>query len=447
MIQPVTWRTGKDRGRLARCLGLLALLLLTQRFGLTDSGAPPSGAGPNGLPYQIQRIARPGDRMGNAEADRPFFVESLNDQGQVVFIAENAAGGQMLVQYAQGRLTPMVVSGGEAPGGTWSEEVGILSPVSMNQEGSVLFAADVTIGGQSHVGTFRWDDRARRVVPVAVKGMALLPNLTLEQDRGVALALNNDNEVALAVAVKNASQSGEGGGGVFFFGRDGQRLPVALPEGTLPDGGKVRWAWFPSLNDAGRIAFVAQAGDSLLSLPYLWEKGELTPVPVKGLPVPPGKSLFGITGAWLNDRNRNVLLEAHLHSLAGAFYALYLLSDGQLLPVAVPGQEMPGGGRLQSLQGHGVSWASSEGRHAFLAQLQDGATAAYWIGTEGRPSLILKSGSVTPLGTIVNVGQGSGYSGGIGFNKQGQAALTVKFEDGTEAIVLLTPLPVPGPGR
>jgi hypothetical protein len=101
--------------------------------------------------YQIQPIVSTGDLVGNVriKANGAFFVGGMNDSGQILFVADNAAGGQLLLQFADGRLSPIVVAGGLAPGGTWSQKVSIASPVSVNQLGDAVFAADVTVGGKT----------------------------------------------------------------------------------------------------------------------------------------------------------------------------------------------------------------------------------------------------------------------------------------------------------
>jgi hypothetical protein len=144
----------------------------------------------------------------------------------------------------------------------------------------------------------------------------------------------------------------------------------------------------------------------------------------------------------LNNQNRNVLLTGLVESAAGHVPCPYLLADGVLKPLALPGTPMPGGGTFLTLQDAGVSRASEAGQHAFLALLQDGSTAAYRVEPGGQLSLILKSGTATPLGTVTNVGQGSLLSRGVCLNRQGQVALTVRIADLVDTVVLLTP-PIP----
>jgi hypothetical protein len=71
--------------------------------------------------YTVQTIARLGDVMGSVRSDPSgyFQVGALNDAGQLVFIARDAAGGEMLVRSADGKLEPLVLSGGPLASEWW----------------------------------------------------------------------------------------------------------------------------------------------------------------------------------------------------------------------------------------------------------------------------------------------------------------------------------------
>jgi hypothetical protein len=159
---------------------------------------------------------------------------------------------------------------------------------------------------------------------------------------------------------------------------------------------------------------------------------------------PGGGKLASVRGAYVNSRNRNVLLEVALQDPRTGPSALYLLAGGNLIPVAVPGQEMPGGGKLQnvssSLLGNlnpTLSFPNAAGQYALSARLDSGS-GAYRIDADGSLSLILKSGMMTDLGQVTGVGLASTGSFGVGLNSSGQVALPVSI-DTVPMIVLLTP--------
>jgi hypothetical protein len=150
-------------------------------------------------------------------------------------------------------------------------------------------------------------------------------------------------------------------------------------------------------------------------------------------------------GSWVNNKNDNVLVALNTTppgaTSAGtsAPISLYLWSHGKFTPVAIPGQTMPDGSKLLSIQDFGVSYANDLGQHAFLAALDDGNTAAYLMNADGTLSLILKSGIDNDLGLVRNVGQGAGASSGIALNNNGQVALTALINEGIDTVYLLSP--------
>jgi hypothetical protein len=394
-----------------------------------------------GASYRVQPVVRRGDRIGDRpiKTDGYFAVSALNDRGQILFVADTSDGNQMLVQTDGDRLLPIAAAGGEAGGRQWGRGLGIRLPVRMNQRGNVLFTADETVGQRREAGTFFWEYAAQRFSPVGLQGMLAGQGLAFDPRGLIAPGLNNRDDLVLAATVRPVERSGAARAGIFFVSRDGPALPVALPDGPLPGGGRLTWASHPSVDDAGRVAFVGLAQGSHLSAPYLWEQGLLTALPVDGVVPPRGLLSLGFDGVWVNNANRNVLATVFFHSISIHSAALYLLSGGAAIPVAIPGQEMPGGGRFRELLDHGVSEANEAGQHAFLARLQDGATAAYQMEADGTVSLILKSGAETSLGRVVSIGRGFGYLHGVGINHQGQVALTLRFDRGPETLVLLTP--------
>jgi hypothetical protein len=370
-------------------------------------------------------------------ADGSFDLGPLNDSGQLCFGADSENGDRLLIQYADGKLTPIVGPGQEGPLGKWPENLWFDAPVSMNEQGDVVFSGLlVQVGDADTGGTFLWDRASRKLAPIALPGMRFGPGPSLDWAAGPAPVINRRGEIALVVNVKNSA--GWADSGLFFRGAEGRVVPVALPDQELPDGGRIAFALHPCLTDAGALGFLARRQGADRESIFVWEQGALRPLPVTD-PTPPADMLFlGFDRIWLNNRNGSVLLSGHLHSAGDHHLALYRFAEGRLTPLVLPGQEMPGGGRFLTLQDAGVSIANDLGQHAFLATLADGATACYLMEPDGRLSLLLKSGAATELGTITRVGPGTVESHGIGLNNRDEAALTVGVADHPDAIVLLT---------
>lgn len=385
--------------------------------------------------YRLQPIVRLGDKIGDAKIKigHSLWAGSLNDSGQLVFVTGSVAGSPLLVQYAEGKFTPIIVAGQDGPIGKWPPIAILWSPVSMNQAGNLVFSMQDQQSGMP-LGTFRWDAKSRRVTPIALKGMPAVNNLTFASGGGPVPVINNRSEVVFVADVPNST--GEAKSGIFFLGQDGKLQAVALPDQTLPSGDRIASASNPSLNDAGVVAFLAVRKGETTASAYVWEKGEITPVAVAGTPLPDKSKLPGVLGVRVNNKNRGVLVEAPVKTATGA-HALYLWADNKLSAVAVPGQEMPGGGKLHSVEGQ-VGYANDAGQCAFLANLVGRDTAAYLLEPDGKLSLILKSGATAEPGQITRVGET--IASGIALNNKGQITVTVTIASVRgDVLALLTP--------
>jgi hypothetical protein len=122
-----------------------------------------------------------------------------------------------------------------------------------------------------------------------------------------------------------------------------------------------------------------------------------------------------------------------------------LWRQGQLVPVLVLGQELPGGGIFN---GGFVELGNPDalGRYPIVTQVKENGktgTGAYRVDADGKLSLIAQSGMTTPLGILTKISpeltSGSPGSGGIAVNQQGQVVLTAQIDKGPDAILLLTP--------
>jgi hypothetical protein len=421
-------------------------LLLAQTALVAGLALLAPGAARADTTYKIQPIVKQGDeiKLGDVAVKiGALRVGTLNDAGQVVFGAPEGP----LLQYAEGNLTPIAVGGGTAPGGQWSKSLDLDHVVSMNQRGNVVFAAAVKVGATSGRGTFLWDAQTKQVTAVAVPGMPAVNSLTFATGLSSIPAINNHDEIALGGTVKDTT--GPARPGLFFRGRDGKLLPVLLPDQELPGGGTIVSGGSLTVTDAGVVGFgaeVRRAGETVHARnAYLWEQGTLSPVAVVGQDAPGGGKIARITAVRVNNQNRAVLLAARLTD-PPTQTGLYRFAEGQLTPVAVPGQDLRGGGKLQSVvegsatAGPTASWdlsrATEAGQIAFLAKLDGGGHGVYRVEADGKLALILKEGDTTELGAITRIPEGSG----IGLNSKGQVALAVKIADSPLTLVLLIPI-------
>jgi hypothetical protein len=219
---------------------------------------------------------------------------------------------------------------------------------------------------------------------------------------------------------------------------------------------------YPFINDKKRTAFMGlrqKLQDSENRQYSQLEKEPVALMDVNGVVAPIGKDFWQLNDsrrAWINNKNNHVLLwkddSLFLLNRPDDPSANGMSGSDMLIHVAEEGSEIVSDGtsdgklaKLQvrtSAQGpwllHGISYANEEGQHAFLATLANGDTAAYLMDADGKLSLIIRSGMMTDFGKITDVG--GALSFGIGLNTKGQVALTVRFADGPDTVVLLTPV-------
>lgn len=422
--------------RLAAGASLAARIFLAA--SAATAGPPPK--------YTAQAVVKRGDKIGasTSKDQAGFEVDALSDNGQLLFVAYRS-DSETLWQYANGTFTPIVIPNTKAPtaNGRWPHG-DIFSPTSMNQNGDAVFTMWNGDSGGS-TGVFQWNAAAQTTTAVALPNQPAVNDLTFTNGYVVRPAINNKGEIAFPAEVRNAARKVLGTG-IFFRGLDGSIRPVALPGSAGPDGVPLDFISYPSINDAGRVSFLAQRYGQARASAFLWDGSQITPIALVGQDVPGGK-IVQVSQSWVNNRNGDVLVEVILNHLDRGPEALYRWSNGQLTPAAAPGMAMPGGGAFSSLQYDlSVSFPNEAGQHAFNCFFADGnvtRTGAFLLDADGTLSPIVKSGEVNELGTIARVGDpaedqdGGGF--GIAVNGKGQVALILKPVGAPQALSLLTP--------
>jgi hypothetical protein len=235
---------------------------------------------------------------------------------------------------------------------------------------------------------------------------------------------------------------------VFLLTRDDQVVAVGLPGHKSPNGATFESVYFESLNDAGVTAFT-----SLWEKPvgggtggsYLWEKGGITQVSGPGTrfkKISSNPPSIGWVGVWVNNKDQTVLLWTNhfVRGRAELSLGLLRLVNDALTPIIVPGQKLPDGEKLVT-----VDWVSAPneaGQHAFVARLENQRDAVYLLSLDGTITPLLRSGTTNEAGTITKI-LGSiekdRESFGLGVNTPGQVALVVQIDNGPDTILLLTP--------
>ncbi len=119
--------------------------------------------------YKIQPILKVSDTVGNYAIPTTYvlYAGPLNDRGQLAIGVGTNAGQkpELLLQYADGQLTPIGGPGRDSPAGPWPEDVTFFWPFGMNQLGNIVFTAARKV---TPIGTFLWDNTAKQLTAVAL---------------------------------------------------------------------------------------------------------------------------------------------------------------------------------------------------------------------------------------------------------------------------------------
>jgi hypothetical protein len=358
-----------------------------------------------------------------------FEPYGLSDHGEVAFVADIAQGEGVFLDRA-GQLTAIARSGTAAPG------AGVFAPAdlgttALNEAGDVAFVFTLEPLGAPlgmNAGLYRYSSSTGVVTPLVLPG---------NRFAGVFFdpSLNRLGTIAFTGVLP-----GDNNRGVFTMDRAGNITDVASPGDPAPGGTFLR-AQLGVLNDGGDVAFEARLVDeSALSI-YLKHAatGEIQSVVHAGDPAPGGGIFLDARGPILNDRD-DIAFAGHV---TDATWGVFVWSAGTVVPVAQPGNAMPGGGILVTAPDAGSTerlHLNGAGAIAFFGQLVDGTIGLY-LWSNGTLRLVARTGTVLPgIGTIESQSVGGGT-----LNELGQVLFATKVIDATgqERTVLLVATPSP----
>jgi hypothetical protein len=391
--------------------------------------------------YSVQVLAQSGVATpGFNPIGNYFGILRMNNQGQISLVTktQESKGREVLGVLSNGQFAPIATAGGPSPDGkTWPVTMDLFRPwADINDSGDVAFTPYDASGNS--LGVYFWDAAGQAAIPLAAPGTPATGDLVFASGGKYDIAgLNNRDEVAFVAPVKPAS--GPAHNGVFLRRADGHVDPVALPGDSLPGqaGNLKDTVGDVGLNDTSQVTFDA------MGTAYRWENGTVSLLAGTGTEIPGLGKSAGYFDVGPNDQNSDVLLYTWT-AAPQAITGLLLWQQGQLLPVLLKGQDLPGGGKF----GAGpVDWnrPNTLGKYPFAASFTENGkigSGAYLVGADGTLSLIARSGMTTPLGTLTRISPGNTTSdptSGIGINDQGQVALTAQIDNGPDVLLLLTP--------
>lgn len=428
--------------------------------------------------YTLSVVVTSGDPApGGGTLLASFYPSDINEPGDVVFTTFLPNGEMGSFRTNDGTLETLARTGGNGPGGVQFGPVFGFASGSLNNGGDAAFVFSLdgpfTLPAGSRFGVFRSDEDG-------TQSAVVLPDVTLAPDgspfRGAFLRTSLDNHSTLAFSGLIDTSDGihvpgqphqNLGYGVFVANPANDIESIVSPGDPAPGGGTFDFAQNPTINAHGDVAFGAHvAGEECLELGttqaqrifcaesvYLYEKGhgkkggEIRSIAHQGDPAPGGGTYRFAFGPVLDDKG-NIVFSADLTPPPGSFatVGVFLHRKGQTVPVARPGDAMPGGGNIVSTSRYVTGYdMNNAGEVVFFATLDtDEAGHGYndtgiYIWKKGQVRLVLRTGmTIDDLGTVDRVANGGGANG-LAINDSGQVVVPVGLTNGQNSIVIATP--------
>jgi hypothetical protein len=393
-----------------------------------------------------------------------FNVGGINGAGDVAFDAQTASGGTAIVVAHRGRLRKLAATGERAPGGATFATF-TFAPSSLNEWGDVAFdfflepePFALPIGTSDAV--FSYDAITGAVRAIALPGITPDPRGGVLRGATLRARIDDRREVVFgAIVATTQGVSGGLGNAVMRARRDGRLSFVLSPGDAAPDGSRIDMAMNPSPNSAGQVAIAGHQSNQecidfgtpqdisincATSIHLARPDGPLEAIALQGAPAPGGGTFRFAWSPVLNERGQ----VAFVGDLTpppgfGSSFGLYLRDRGSTRPIARPGQAMPGGGRLVSVTNFRIGNISlnDRGDVAFSAVLDTGSAdspdTGIYVWSNGELALVARTAMVIPgAGKVATV---QPADSNVGLNDLGQVALSVRFDDGHEALLIATP--------
>jgi hypothetical protein len=251
------------------------------------------------------------------------------------------------------------------------------------------------------------------------------------------------------------------GAGIFRADRQNHITPVVVPGDPAPGGSYFDYARTPWINDAGDIAFAVHvAGEPCISfapqsvfigcLENLYVKdaarGEVRLVARRGDPRPGGGTYRYLFSPLINNAGAVSFMESDISPDGFVFgTGVFLHQRGKIAPIALPGDVMPGGGRMMGagpvINAYDHTTSGDVSFDALLDTDEDGdgqPDSGLYIWSGGSLRVVARTGTVTPRGNIAGLQPPCGcpvsYSGAK-MNESGTVAFQATLTDGTGVLI------------
>jgi hypothetical protein len=440
--------------------------------------------------YRFTRIAALGDTApGGATLINDFEPVMINNRGDATFGADlnsPVPGDEGIFLARGGKLAALALPGEAVPGGG-ALDSNFHGPfeAALNDEGDAAmdyyaqpFPANPMPFGID-VGIYRYSHRTRTLSPVLVPYVTLAPGGGIFAGETNHPSINNRGAIAFGAMVTGAdidpgSPPGFDGLGVGVFLQDkGVISTVVRPGAPAPGGAIFDYAQNPWVSNTGDVAFGAHiAGEACIDFGnpqsvfvqcaesiYLKRaaSGEIESIAHQGDPAPGGGTYDYAFGPVLNSRGEMVFVaDLTPPPDLGQDLALFLRAGHSTIPIARPGQSVPGGGHVVTLPFFFGTYGLNNAQDiSFLATLDtdvDGdrlPDTGLFVWSHGATRLVARTGTVIPgVGTVAQLNNPffvgappADVYNSASINDRGQVFFEAIMKDGSVVVLVATPAP------
>jgi hypothetical protein len=435
--------------------------------------------------YKFTKLATLGEKAkltpppsGDTFHTNDFEVGGLNNKGDVVYGTDlgtsanphdwpSTTFGEGVFLRPHGGATELDLghSLGNAPGGGTFASL-LQGVTALNDDGDAAYSftlapfgnpimqADLTLGF-TNSGVYRYSHAIGKVFPVVIPFVTPSPTGGTFDGTAFNTSLNNRGDLVFGGILGDKV-------GVFKADKQGTITKVVVPGDPMPGNATffTQSNSGPWINDAGDIAFTAQLASDSPGRSSIYVKdaatGKITSIVRAPSPAPGGGTFQGVFAPVLNNSG-DVAFQGGLSLEPFGGGSVYLHAKGVTIPVAIPGDSMPGGGHFVSpslFRGAEVN-INNPGEVAFSALLDtdddhDGnPDTGLYVWSHGTLKLVARTGTVLPgIGTVRHLATfvtgfppppvSTPSSGAIN-NDHGEVFFCATLTDGTGVLLIATP--------
>ena len=397
----------------------------------------------------------------NKYGDLAFAADFTNDPHQTCGVLLPSDGeGAFLSR--DGQITNLALTGNPAPGGgTFS--YGVLGYTAINDPGDIAVVLGLEpftpadLEGFNKAGLYHFSHTTQRLTAVVVPGVTAAPGFGVFQSTGQHASLNSFGHIAFPGVVRTTKGTGADlGQGIFLAGENGHFSTIVAPGDPAPGGGVFNFAVNPWINDRGDIAFGAHvATDDCIPVsgfgPACSESiyvksgttGVVESIAHQGAPAPGGGHYQYAWGPVLNDQG-DIVFMGELGNQAppppGAPRGIFLHSGRTTAAIARPGDSMPGGGRIATVNPTAIVGnysLNNRGEVSFIASLEGGDSGLY-VHSGTSLHVVVRTGTRIPgVGTVASVADD--INGGS-LNDRGHIFFWARLTDGSGVLLVAEPV-------